>query len=81
MRALIFMLFISTLILGDYVYAQKKASPKVQRIDFDGQDVDGKVRQPDGSYVTQKRGIEFIPLYKLRENFDEQVEDSLEYLK
>ena len=61
------------------VFAQKAA--KVQRIDFDGADVDGKVRQPDGSYIVQKRGIEFIPLYKLKETFDEQIEESVEYIK
>jgi hypothetical protein len=58
-----------------------KAATRVQKINFEETDVDGKVRQPDGSFVTQKKGIEFIPLYKLKENFDEQIEESLEYVK
>ena len=53
----------------------------VQKLNFAEENVDGKVRQPDGSYVVQKRGIEFVPMYRLRENFDEQIQDSLEYLK
>jgi len=60
-------------------HAQKAA--RVQKINFEGADVDGKVRQPDGSYIVQKRGIEFIPLYKLKESFDDQIKDSIEYLK
>ncbi len=62
-------------------FAQAKQPQKVQKINFDETDVDGKVRQPDGSYIVQKRGIEFIPLYKLKENFDEQIEESLQYVK
>lgn len=58
-----------------------KKSTRVQKINFDGADVDGKVRQPDGSYIVQKRGIEFIPLYKLKERFDDQIQDSVEYIK
>lgn len=54
---------------------------RVQKINFEASDVDGKVRQPDGSYIVQKRGIEFIPLYKLKEGFDEQIQDSVEYIK
>ena len=60
-------------------HAQKAG--RVQKIDFEASDVDGKVRQPDGSYIVQKRGIEFIPLYKLKESFDEQIQDSVEFIK
>lgn len=62
-------------------HAFAKKAARVQKINFDGADVDGKVRQPDGSYIVQKRGIEFIPLYKLKERFDEQIQDSVEYIK
>lgn len=77
----LFIVYICIFFVSDLAQAESRKPAKVQKINFDGQDVDGKVRQPDGSYIVQKRGIEFIPLYKLKENFDEQVEDSLEYLK
>ncbi len=64
-----------------FVPAQAQKGTRVQKINFEGADVDGKVRQPDGSYIVQKRGIEFIPLYKLKESFDDQIKDSIEYLK
>jgi hypothetical protein len=75
-----FLLFILFLILAADV-AHAKGPTRVQKINFEETDVDGKVRQPDGSYIVQKRGIEFIPLYKLKENFDEQIEESLQYIK
>jgi hypothetical protein len=44
-------------------------------------DVDGQVRNPDGAYVVQKRVIDFLPLYKVRKNFDENIKESVEYVK
>ncbi len=73
------LLLVAVLIVGTNAHAQK--ATRVQKISFDGADVDGKVRQPDGSYIVQKRGIEFIPLYKLKESFDEQIQDSVEFIK
>lgn len=70
---------LSFALMSDSALAQKKNN--VQKINFDETDVSGKVRQPDGSYIVQKRGIEFVPLYKLKENFDQQIEESIEYIK
>ena len=75
----IFLLSLAVLIVSSQAFAQKAG--RVQKIDFEASDVDGKVRQPDGSYIVQKRGIEFIPLYKLKESFDEQIQDSVEFIK
>lgn len=74
-----YILFFILVIASADTFAQKKAN--VQKINFDETDVSGKVRQPDGSYIVQKRGIEFVPLYKLKENFDEQIEQSIDYVK
>ena len=54
---------------------------KVQEVNFDGSAVDGVVRTPDGLYLVQKRGIEFLPLYKVRKKFDKSIKDSVEYLR
>jgi hypothetical protein len=78
MKALLFFIILGAIATPAFAGPQ---ATRVQKMNFDGTDVDGKVRQPDGSYVTQKRGIEFVPLYKLKENFDEQIQDSVEYIK
>lgn len=82
------MLFIAIYVLivclgmgAEKAFAQSKKSKKVQEISFDGSDIDGEARKPDGSYLAQKRGIDFIPLYNVRKQFDESIKDSVEYLK
>ena len=54
---------------------------KTQDVNFDAVDVDGTVRNPDGAYLVQKRGIDFVPLYKVRKNFDDSIKESVEYVK
>lgn len=63
------------------VLAKKVQYRKVQDVNFDAVDVDGQVRNPDGAYVVQKRVIDFVPLYKVRRNFDENIKESVEYIK
>lgn len=62
-------------------FAKKVQYRKVQEVSFDGSDVDGQVRNPDGAYLVQKRGLDFLPLYKVKRNFDDSLKDSVEYLK
>lgn len=61
--------------------AKKVEYRKTQEVSFDAVDIDGKVRNPDGSYLVQKRGIDFVPLYKVRKNFDDSIKESVEYVK
>ncbi len=58
-----------------------KAHKKTQKVDFDSEMIEGQARHPDGSYVVQKRGVDFVPLYKVREGFDENIKASVNYLK
>ena len=63
------------------VAAQKVKYRKVQEVNFDGVDVDGVARSPDAAYLTQRRGIKFMPMYKVRKRFDEQIKQSVDYLR
>jgi len=63
------------------VFAKKVEYRKTQDVNFDAVDVDGKGRSPDGAYLVQKRGIDFVPLYKVRKNFDDSIKESAEYVK
>jgi lipopolysaccharide export system protein LptC len=54
---------------------------KTQSVDFEGDTVDGIARSPDGVYLVQKRSIDFVPLYKVRGKFDENIRSSIEYVK
>ena len=54
---------------------------KTQEVDFDGVSVEGEVRAPAASYLTQRRGMKFMPMYKVRKKFDEQIKESVDFLR
>ena len=54
---------------------------KTQEVKFEGSEVDGVARTPDGSYVVNKRGAQFIPLYDLNSHAKDSVDSSVDYLK
>ncbi len=71
----------SVVLMSSTVLAKKVTYRKTQDVNFDAVDVDGAVRTPDGAYLVQKRGIDFAPLYKVRKNFDDNIKESIEYVK
>ena len=54
---------------------------KTQEVSFDGSDVEGTMRSPDGAYFLQKQGVKFMPLYKVNKQFDKHIKESVEYLR
>lgn len=54
---------------------------KTQEHNFDETDIDGQVRSPDGAYLLQKRGVQFIPLYQVNNQFEKNILESVDYLK
>jgi hypothetical protein len=54
---------------------------KTQEVSFDGSDIDGVVRSPDGAYLLQKQGVKFMPLYKVNTQFEQNIKESIEYLR
>ena len=74
-------IFVAIMTMSSTVLAKKVQYRKTQDVNFDAVDVDGAVRSPDGAYLVQKRGIDFNPLYKVRKNFDENIKESVEYVR
>jgi ethanolamine utilization protein EutP (predicted NTPase) len=60
---------------------KKVSYRKTQEVDFESQDIDGQVRSPDGAYLLQKRGVRFLPLYKVNNQFEKNILESVEYLR
>lgn len=75
------LLIAAMLFTSSTVFAKKVKYRKTQDVSFDSMDVDGKGRSPDGAYLVQKRGIDFVPLYKVRKNFDDNIKESVEHVK
>ncbi len=54
---------------------------KSQDVNFEEASIDGEVSSPDGAFLHQKRGLKFLPLYNVQQTFDEQIKESVEYLR
>ncbi len=77
-----YLIILFGLLLVDFSYADKKVIyKKTQEVNFDEANIDGEVRSPDGSYLHQKRGMKFLPLYKVRKTFDNSIKESVEFLR
>jgi len=76
-------LVILGLVLSSGAFAKDKVvtNRETQKVDFEGDTVEGVARHPDGAYLVQKRSVDFLPLYKVRERFDENIRSSIDYLK
>lgn len=76
--ALFVLMFSGPAMAGD---ALKPKYKKTQEVKFEGSEVDGVARTPDGAYVVHKRGVQFIPLYDLNSHIKDSVDSSVDYLK
>ena len=61
--------------------AKKVKYQKTQNVSFEGDDVEGVKRNPYGAYLAQKRGVDFGPLYNIRQKFETNIKSSSEYIK
>jgi hypothetical protein len=71
---------IGVLALSTPSYA-KKTVRKVQEVNFSEMSLKGTIRNPDGAYLVQKRGIKFMPLYEIKKDMDSRIRDSSFYVK
>ncbi len=76
MKNFIIILLISSL---SVVASAQKGKPK--RIDFDALDVDGEVRTPDGQYIMQKSGVDFLPIYEVKTEMQNEIKKSIYFLR
>ena len=57
------------------VYKQKT------EIDFEGVEVQGQLVKPQGSLILDRRSANFNPLIKLRTDFDDEMDKSVDEIK
>ncbi len=76
------MVLLPLFFIADVAHGDKgKGHKKTQEVNFEGSDIDGQVRNPDGAYLLQKKGVKFMPLYKVQKHFDEEIKSSVDYLR
>lgn len=72
---------IAFILLGSAtVDAKTKTVRKVQEVNFGEMNLKGTIRNPDGAYLVQKRGIKFMPLYDVQKDMDSRIRESALYL-
>jgi hypothetical protein len=61
--------------------AKSKVTRKVQEVNFGEMNLKGTIRNPDGAYLVQKKGIKFLPLYDIQKDMDGRIRESSLYLR
>ncbi|KYG64981.1 hypothetical protein AZI86_12365 [Bdellovibrio bacteriovorus] len=61
-------------------FAKQRTVRKVQEVNFGEMNLKGTIRNPDGAYLVQKRGIKFMPLYDVQKDMDGRIRESALYL-
>lgn len=64
-----------------HAQSKKRSIRKVQEVNFAEMSIKGTIRNPDGAYLVQKRGLKFLPLYDVKKDMDERIRDASFYVK
>lgn len=81
------MKYVILLLLSNMAYADDKTEePKVvykqkTEIDFEGVEVDGTLVKPQGSLLLERKHAKFNPMIKLRTDFDDLIDKSVDEIK
>lgn len=65
---------------GTTAFAKQRTVRKVQEVNFGEMNLKGTIRNPDGAFLVQKRGIKFMPLYDVQKDMDSRIRESALYL-
>jgi ethanolamine utilization protein EutP (predicted NTPase) len=77
MKHLIMYVLLASVFMSSSVFAKNVKYRKTQEVNFDGSAIDGERRSPDGSYLHQKRGVKFMPLYRVNLQLEKNIADYL----
>ncbi len=58
----------------------KKTVRQVQEVNFGDMNLKGTIRNPDGAYLVQKRGIKFMPLHDVQKDLDQKIRETPTYI-
>lgn len=61
-------------------YAKKTEVRKVQEVNFSEMNLKGTIRNPDGAYLVQKKGLKFMPLHDVQKDMDAKIRETSLYI-
>jgi hypothetical protein len=80
MKIVLVMLFCSLNIYSLNVFAKNKKTRDVQEVNFSEMSLKGTIRNPDGAYLVQKKGIKFAPLHDVQKDVDQKIRETALYI-
>lgn len=80
-RALAICFLLIAFSIQSFAQSKKRSIRKVQEVNFGEMSLKGTIRNPDGAFLVQKRGIKFLPLYDVKKDMDSRIRDSSFYVK
>lgn len=80
MKTIITAMIAFSLLGATTAFAKQRTVRKVQEVNFGDMNLKGTIRNPDGAYLVQKRGIKFMPLYDVQKDMDGRIRESALYL-
>lgn len=63
------------------VSAKKTKTRDVQEVNFGEMNLKGTIRNPDGAYLVQKKGIKFMPLHDIQKDMDKKIRETSLYIE
>lgn len=75
---LFFLLIVSSVAFSQ---AKKKTVRKVQEVNFGEMSLKGTIRNPDGAFLVQKKGLKFLPLYDVQKDMDGRIREASFYVR
>lgn len=66
--------------LSTPLYAKKTKVRSVQEVNFSDMSLKGTIRNPDGAYLVQKKGIKFMPLHDVQKDVDGKIRETSMYI-
>ena len=61
-------------------HAKKTEVRKVQEVNFSDMNLRGTIRNPDGAYLVQKKGLKFMPLHDVQKDLDQKIRETASYI-
>ncbi len=77
----VFFTFLFAISLSSMAQSKKRVVRKVQEVNFAEMSIKGTVRNPDGAFLVQKKGIKFMPLIDVQKNMDKKIREASFYVR
>ncbi len=81
MRFVSYLILLLSLSSLAFSQGKKKTTRKVQEVNFSEMSLKGTIRNPDGAFLVQKKGLKFLPLYDVQKDMDGRIREASFYVR